>query len=101
VALGTEGGIDQSGVSGYLITTYDKDRMNSGDGVCFLGLDMGTSIYGITAALSKHSLDDLFPFASVVDTYNNGSLTQQGYLLQYMVKAYALTHPHLDHWLGM
>ena len=76
VPLGVKGGLDESNLSAYMVAPAQ-----SGNYVC---LDAGTSYAGIKKAISHH-------------VFNN---TATG-ILRANIKAYLISHAHLDHVAGV
>jgi cAMP phosphodiesterase len=76
IPLGVKGGIDESNLSAYLLTVADGNE--------YICLDAGTLNYGIQKAIASK----LFK-----DSASN--------VLKKQVKAYLISHPHLDHVAGL
>ena len=76
VPLGTEGGLNESNLSAYLAAPYGSDN--------YLCLDAGTLYSGVTKAISNH-------------IFNKPATT----VIRQNIKAYCISHPHLDHVAGL
>ena len=95
VAVGLGGGIDQSNLPAYLV----KGLAGSAEEVelrGFVGLDIGTSMTGIQSAVDRGSFKGLIPSPAAWSGF-----TQAGYVFVEGIHAYALSHPHYDHILGL
>jgi 3',5'-cyclic-nucleotide phosphodiesterase len=86
IALGTAGGLTEANLSSYLLAPV-------GSTDC-VALDAGTLFTGLEAA---HRKGNLAAFA-VPPT---SPLSEAGYVLTHHLKAYLLTHAHLDHVAGL
>ncbi|HTI08680.1 MAG TPA: 3',5'-cyclic-nucleotide phosphodiesterase [Puia sp.] len=76
VPLGVRGGLDESNLSAYMVAPA-----RSSDYIC---LDAGTLYAGIRKAVESGAF--------------HGSVS---YILQHAIKAYFISHPHLDHVAGL
>ena len=76
VPLGVKGGIDESNLSAYLLAPYRSEE--------YICLDAGTLHYGIQKAITN----------GVLKTNTHSFLRQN-------IKAYFISHPHLDHVAGL
>jgi 3',5'-cyclic-nucleotide phosphodiesterase len=76
IPLGVKGGIDESNLSAYLLAPAGSDE--------FICLDAGTLHFGIQKALTNGVLK--------TDTHS---------FLRKNIKAYFISHPHLDHVAGL
>ena len=76
VPLGILGGSDESNLSSYMVAPDNSDN--------YICLDAGTLYFGIQQAITNH----LFPGSAVS-------------VLRTNVKAYLISHPHLDHVSGL
>jgi cAMP phosphodiesterase len=76
VPLGIKGGSDESNLSAYLVAAKGTDS--------YLCLDAGTLHYGIQKAVERGVFSD-----------------SAGHILKNNVKAYLISHPHLDHVAGL
>jgi 3',5'-cyclic-nucleotide phosphodiesterase len=83
VALGTGGGVDESNISSYLVSASNQDR--------YIALDAGTLMHGLQLAVDQGHFDHL----SDVEWE-----TAANVLLNH-IDAYCISHPHLDHIVGM
>ncbi len=86
VVLGAGGGPGQDDLSAYLLAPA-----GSAD---FVSLDAGTGLAGIRAARAHGSFGDLRPPP-------DSPLDADGWILRTRIKAYLLSHPHLDHVAGL
>lgn len=86
IALGTEGGLHDGDLSAWLLRA-PGDRH-------YLGLDAGTVLPGIAAALRRHAFDD-FPLPA------RTGWTRQGWLFREGISGWFVSHPHLDHVAGL
>jgi cAMP phosphodiesterase len=85
VVLGCTGGPRENNLSGYLFSPLDTQQ--------WIALDAGSLMCGIDIALAKNSLQDV-PFTDPL-------LTQTGEMHAHHLKAYLLSHAHLDHISGL
>jgi len=76
IPLGVKGGIDESNLSAYLLAPFGSEE--------YICLDAGTLHYGIQKAISNGMLK--------TDTHS---------FLRKNIKAYFISHPHLDHVAGL
>lgn len=76
VPLGVRGGLDESNLSAYLVAPYGSDA--------YACLDAGTVRAGVEKALTQHAL--------------TGTADQ---VVRRQIKAYLLSHAHLDHVAGL
>jgi len=83
VALGTGGGIDESNISSYLVSVSNQDR--------YIALDAGTLMHGLKLAVHQGHFDHLM----------DGDLETEANVLLNHIDAYCISHPHLDHIMGM
>mgnify|MGYP001460003564 CR=1 FL=1 len=86
IVLGATGGPREENLSAYLLAP-----VGSSD---FIALDAGTLLTGIGRAEARGSFDDI-PIAQ--DT----QLSRAGWILQHCIRAYLLSHAHLDHVAGL
>ncbi len=86
IALGTAGGITEEDLTSYLIAPVDSSD--------FAALDAGTMLYGIKKAANKGSFSD-------IEYPPDSDLSIEGFILRNKIKAYLLTHAHLDHISGL
>ena len=86
IVLGTAGGLMESNLSSYLLAPTGSTD--------FVALDAGTLLTGLQQANRKGNLSDIaLPTAS--------SLSVEGQVLTQHIKAYLLSHAHLDHLAGL
>lgn len=85
IALGTAGGLSEDNLSSFLLAPVDTTD--------FIALDAGNLLSGIRKAIAEGNL----PIMSIPA---DSDLTHEGQVLQ-NIKAYLLTHAHLDHVAGL
>ncbi len=86
IILGCTGGPNETNLSGYLLyPTSDPEQL--------IALDAGTLLGGIESAHAKGNCDDF--------KLNFSSLTPTGEILTKKLKAYLISHAHLDHIVGL
>ncbi len=86
IVLGAAGGLQEANLTAYLLAPIGERQ--------FIALDAGTVLSGLQAATKMGSFADIqVPPAS--------SLTQEGWILRQHIKAYVLSHAHLDHISGL
>ncbi len=86
IVLGTAGGLTESNLSSYLLAPTGSTD--------FVALDAGTLLTGLQQANRKGNLSDIaLPTSS--------SLSVEGQVLTQHIKAYLLSHAHLDHLAGL
>ena len=76
IPLGTEGGLNEANLSSYMVAPLASDS--------YICLDAGTLYAGIRKAVSYHAF--------------NKSATK---VIRQNIKAYCISHPHLDHLAGL
>ncbi len=76
IPLGTEGGLNESNLSAYMVAPFASD--------CFICVDAGTLYDGIVKANSYH-------------VFKSSPVT----VIRHNIKAYCISHPHLDHVAGL
>lgn len=86
IVLGDAGGLDEGNLTAFLLFPAGGDA-----GVA---LDAGTLHAGIRVALASGALSGL-------PLQQDGPLTGEGQVLQHHVKAYLISHAHLDHVAGL
>lgn len=86
IVLGVAGGLSEDNLTSYLLAPYGDHR--------FIALDAGTLLAGLNVAISRGSFADLH-------VPPESSLTLSGWILHKHIKAYALSHAHLDHISGL
>ena len=86
VALGVAGGITEDNLTSYLLAPAGTTD--------FVALDAGTLLSGIRKAYDMGSFGDL-------RAPPDADLTPEGWILQNRVRAYLITHAHLDHVAGL
>lgn len=85
VVMGCTGGPQEGNLSGYLVAPQGTDE--------WIALDAGSLMCGMEAALQKKS------FAQV--KFTSKELTPSGEMLTEHIKAYLISHAHLDHMAGL
>lgn len=86
IVLGTEGGLSEGNLSSYLIAPVGKYD--------FIALDAGTLLAGLQRAKKSGALDDIQPPA-------DSPFTLEGHVLKNLIKAYLISHSHIDHLAGL
>ncbi len=86
IPLGTKGGSAEGNLSAYLLAP-------TGD-LNFIAFDAGTILTGLQRAREKGSLQG-------VEIPADSQLSLEGAVLRHHIKAYAISHPHMDHVAGM
>jgi len=86
VTLGDTGGIQDGNLSGFLLRSKSDDN--------FIALDAGSLVNGINVALSANAFSGL-------KTPPDPSLQPNGNILHHHIKAYLISHGHLDHVAGL
>ena len=86
IVLGAAGGLSEDNLTSYLLAPLGENR--------FIALDAGTLLAGIRVAASRGSFAD-------IHVPPESSLTLAGWILQKQIKAYVLSHAHLDHTSGL
>ncbi len=86
IALGTTGGLNEGNLSSYLLAPVGESD--------FIALDAGTIFSGLQRALELGSFKDL-----VLPEKSEVSLV--GWIMQEKIKAYLISHAHLDHVAGL
>ena len=85
IVLGSGGGTDESNLSAYLLSSSSTDR--------YICLDAGTLMHGLNLAADKGHFKHL--------NNKESSLEMPAFILQNHIDAYVISHPHLDHIMGM
>jgi 3',5'-cyclic-nucleotide phosphodiesterase len=86
IALGTAGGLTEANLSSYLLAPIGSTE--------FVALDAGTLLTGLQRANTKGNLADI-----VVPP--ESPLSVEGQVLTQHIKAYLISHAHLDHLAGL
>ena len=86
IALGTSGGLDEDNLSSYLLAPRDSTD--------FVALDAGTLMAGLRRAHARGSLAGMGQPA-------DSPLTLEAFVLRHRIKAYLISHAHLDHLMGL
>ncbi|MET0330702.1 MAG: 3',5'-cyclic-nucleotide phosphodiesterase [Dyella sp.] len=86
VALGVHGGLSDGNLSSYLVRAPGRPH--------YLALDAGSVLPGIAAARAQGAFADSQPPA-------DDPLTPAGYVFRQAIRAYFISHAHLDHVEGL
>jgi 3',5'-cyclic-nucleotide phosphodiesterase len=86
IALGVEGGLDESSLSAHLVAPFGSTG--------YICLDAGTMLTGLKAAARNGCFDD-------IRLPDDSHLSVEGTVLHKHIKAYLITHPYLDHVEGL
>ena len=86
VVLGAGGGLREDNLSAYLLAPADSQD--------FIALDAGTLLAGLRRAFCKNSF-------GAVTVPPESDLSPEGWFLRHRIKAYLITHAHLDHVAGL
>ena len=87
IVLGASGGLREDNLSAYLIAPA-----GSAD---YIALDAGSLLSGLRKARCRDNLAELANYPA------EASLTPEGWFLCHRIKAYLITHAHLDHLAGL
>jgi 3',5'-cyclic-nucleotide phosphodiesterase len=85
VVLGCTGGPRENNLSGYLLSPLEKQE--------WIALDAGSLLTGIDRAIEKNNLREI--------TFTHSALTSPGEMLIKHLRAYLISHTHLDHIAGL
>jgi 3',5'-cyclic-nucleotide phosphodiesterase len=86
VPLGTSGGLLEEDLSAFLLAPAGSSA--------FVCLDAGVLLSGIRRAVGRGAFDGLLPV-------ERDGLSAEGWVLARGIRAYLLSHPHLDHVAGL
>jgi len=86
IPLGTKGGLIESDLSSYLLSPVGDTN--------FIALDAGTILAGLQQAKQKGSLQG-------IEIPADSPLNLEGVVIHHHIKAYAISHAHIDHVAGM
>ncbi|MFP4471285.1 MAG: MBL fold metallo-hydrolase [Bacteroidales bacterium] len=86
IITGSGGGIEEDNLNSYLLA-----GINSND---FIMLDAGTLVSGIEKAVNGGSFYDVF-------VPPQQGVTKTEYIFRHLIRAYLISHPHLDHVSGL
>lgn len=86
IVLGAAGGLHEANLTAYVLAPIGEKR--------FVALDAGTVLSGLQVAARMGSFAD-------IQVPPTSSLTLEGWILREHIKAYALSHAHLDHISGL
>ncbi len=106
IALGVSGGLQEGDLPSYLLAQAGSHE--------FIALDAGTLLTGLQQAKIAGNLDDIpkdaYAALQKADADKNvkdvsvaavSPLQKEPYIMQQHVKAYLISHPHLDHIAGL
>lgn len=104
VVLGSSGGVYEAGLSAYLLQPLNRPEWASDPH--FLSLDAGSSLSGIRSVIANGSFEPLRPhyqayLSELSAEERKEAQSFQGWILRTRIRGYALSHPHLDHILGL
>jgi 3',5'-cyclic-nucleotide phosphodiesterase len=85
IALGTDGGLQEGNLTSFLLAEYGSTE--------FVALDAGNLRSGIGLAVENGHFNGTIP--------EDTELSPEGWVLNQGIKAYLLTHAHLDHISGL
>ena len=86
IPLGTKGGLIEADLSSYLLAPYGDPN--------FIVLDAGTLMTGLQQTAKLGSLQK-------INIHADSLLSPEGVMLRDHIKAYAISHAHLDHVAGL
>jgi 3',5'-cyclic-nucleotide phosphodiesterase len=86
IALGALGGIEDGNLSAWLVHPHDDNRS--------VTFDAGTLVNGLRVAEGKGDLDS-------IKLAPESKVSRVGYVLTDLIKAYLVSHAHLDHVAGL
>ena len=86
VVLGASGGLNEQDLTSYLVAPENDNN--------YVALDAGTIYYGIKKAVELGSFKD-------IQVPDNSLLKFESYILRHHIKAYLISHAHLDHTSGL
>jgi len=86
IVLGSAGGLCEDNLTSFLLSPINENN--------FIALDAGTVHSGIKKAAGRGSF-------SAIEVPEDSALSIEGWILQNHIKAYLITHAHLDHIAGL
>ena len=86
IVLGSAGGLSEDNLTSFLLSPINENN--------FIALDAGTIFYGIKKA------SELGSFAEI-EVPKDSVLSTEGWILRKHIKAYLISHAHLDHVSGL
>ncbi len=86
IPLGTKGGLIEANLSSYLLSPVGDTN--------FIAFDAGTVLAGLQQAKQKGSLQG-------IEIPADSPLSLEGFVMHHHIKAYAISHAHIDHVAGM
>jgi len=86
IVLGSAGGLSEDNLTSFLLSPINENN--------FIALDAGTIFYGIKKASELGSF-------SAIEVPKDSVLSIEGWILRKYIKAYLISHAHLDHVSGL
>jgi len=86
IVLGSAGGLSENNLTSFLLSPINENN--------FIALDAGTIFYGIKKATERGSF-------SAIEVPKDSALSTEGWILRKHIKAYLISHAHLDHVSGL
>lgn len=86
ITLGSNGGVIDGDISGYLVRNKNEEN--------FIALDAGTILPGIKAGLKKNNFKG-------ITIPKDTEWSDTGYIFREKIKGYLISHGHLDHISGL
>ena len=86
IPLGVTGGLREDNISSYLLAPKDSTD--------FIALDAGTLFAGLRQARIQESFEE-------IELPPDSELTLEGVMMQQYIKAYLISHAHIDHVAGL
>ncbi|MDX8334996.1 MULTISPECIES: 3',5'-cyclic-nucleotide phosphodiesterase [Cetobacterium] len=86
ITLGSNGGVIDGDISGYLVRNKNEEN--------FIALDAGTILPGIKAGLEKNNFKG-------ITIPKDTEWSDTGYIFREKIKGYLISHGHLDHISGL
>eukprot|EP01087_Luapelamoeba_hula_P011186 TRINITY_DN300_c0_g1_i1.p1 TRINITY_DN300_c0_g1~~TRINITY_DN300_c0_g1_i1.p1 ORF type:complete len:398 (+),score=49.72 TRINITY_DN300_c0_g1_i1:111-1304(+) len=93
IVLGPQGGADESRASSFLFKPANSPAVNG-----FLSVESGSMLSSLQVALEANAFHDQ-PRSLFVNTTSNYEKATQ--IQRTQIKAYVISHPHIDHNLGL
>ena len=86
IVLGSAGGLSEDNLTSYLLSPINENN--------FIALDAGTIFYGIKKSIERGSFSE-------IEVPKDSVLSTEGWILRKHIKAYLISHAHLDHVSGL